>query len=137
GRRRPMRQHLKDFLAYLRLNRGVSPHTVRAYESDISQYLVFVAKTRDRWVSELPPADLDPELLSAHVAELGRAGAARSSVARKISAVRTFARWLRREGYVDHDPAATAVSPRRHQSLPVHLTEADMARLLDQPDASQ
>ncbi|MGH9175879.1 MAG: tyrosine-type recombinase/integrase, partial [Vicinamibacterales bacterium] len=64
---------------------------------------------------------------------LGRAGEARSSVARKVSALRSFVRYLRREGHLEHDPAALAVAPRREQTLPVHLTERDMARLLETP----
>ena len=131
-----MKAHLKEFLSYLRLNRNASAHTIRAYESDISQYLIFVGKLCDRWVSELTPEDLQAETVRAHVAELGRAGEARSSVARKVSALRTFVRYLRREGYIEHDPTALTVAPKREQTLPVHLTEQDMEKLLDQPDAS-
>ena len=132
-----MKAHLKEFLAYLRLNRNASPHTIRAYESDITQYLIFVGKLRDRWVSELTPADLQSETVRAHVAELGRAGEARTSVARKVSALRTFVRYLRREGHLEHDPTALTVAPKRQQTLPVHLTEQDMERLLEQPDVTQ
>lgn len=132
-----MKAYLKDFLAYLRLNRHASDHTVRAYESDLSQYLIFVGKLRDRWVSELTPADLQPDTVRAHIAELGRSGDARSSVARKVSALRTFVRYLRREGHLHHDPTALTVAPKREQTLPVHLTEQDMETLLSQPDGSQ
>jgi integrase/recombinase XerC len=130
-----MKAQLKEFLAHLRLNRNASEHTIRAYESDISQYLIFVGKLRDRWMSELTSADLEPDTVRAHIAELGRAGEARSTVARKLSALRTFVRYLRREGEIGHDPTALAVAPRREQTLPVHLTEQDMATLLEQPDA--
>ena len=132
-----MKAQLKDFLAYLRLNRHASAHTVRAYESDITQYLIFVGKLSDRWVSELTPTDLQPETVRAHIAELGRAGEARTSVARKVSALRTFVRYLRREGWLQHDPTALTVAPKRDQNLPVHLTEQEMETLLAQPDASQ
>jgi integrase/recombinase XerC len=132
-----MKAHLKEFLAYLRLNRNASEHTLRAYESDITQYLIFVAKLRDCWVSELSPSDLQTDSVRAHVAELGRVGEARSTVARKVSALRTFVRYLRREDVMQHDPTALAVAPRREQTLPVHLTEQDMETLLAQPDATQ
>jgi integrase/recombinase XerC len=132
-----MKVLLKEFLAYLRLNRNASAHTIRAYDSDISQYLIFVGKLTDRWVSDLTPADLLPETVRAHVAELGRAGDARSSVARKVSSLRTFVRYLRREGHLEHDPTALTVAPRRDQTLPAHLTELEMLRLLEQPDATQ
>lgn len=132
-----MKALLKDFLAYLRFNRNASAHTIRAYDSDISQYLIFVGKLADRWVSELTPADLRPDTVRAHIAELGRIGEARSSVARKVSALRTFVRYLRREGHLEHDPTSLTVPPRREQTLPSHLTEQEMERLLEQPDATQ
>jgi integrase/recombinase XerC len=132
-----MKELLKEFLSHLRLNRNASAHTVRAYQSDLSQYLIFVGKLHDCWVNELRPDQLTADTVRAHLAELGRVGEARSSVARKISALRTFVRYLRREGYIEHDPTGLAIAPRREQTLPVHLTEQEMVQLLEQPDASQ
>ena len=85
-----MRDHLKAFLAYLKLNRHVSPHTVRAYESDVSQYLAFVAGETGKKMSALGPADLDLDSVRLHIAELNKADKARSTVARKLSGLRTF-----------------------------------------------
>ena len=48
-----MREHLKAFLQYLKLNRHLSPHTVRAYESDVTQYLAFVASENGKKMSQL------------------------------------------------------------------------------------
>ena len=129
-----MRDHLKSFLAYLKLNRHVSPHTVRAYDSDVSQYLAFVAADRGKKMSELGPADLDMHSVRAHLVELNKAGKARSSVARKLSGLRTFIKYLRREEVIDHDPAAMAVAPRRDQTIPTHLSEPEVARLIETPD---
>lgn len=128
-----MRDHLKAFLASLRLGRHASAHTVRAYESDITQYLAWVAADRDRKISELTPGDLDLASVRAHLAALGRAGRARSSVARKLSALRTFVRYLRAEEIMDHDPAALAVAPKRDQTIPTYLSEPEIARLLETP----
>jgi len=129
-----MREHLKAFLAYLKLNRHVSPHTVRAYESDVSQYLAFVASETGKKMSELGPADLDMNSVRLHIAELNKADKARSSVARKLSALRTFVKYLRREEIIDHDPAAMAVAPKRDQTIPTHLSEPEVARLIETPD---
>ncbi|OFW37976.1 MAG: hypothetical protein A3J29_04600 [Acidobacteria bacterium RIFCSPLOWO2_12_FULL_67_14b] len=128
-----MRDHLKAFLAYLKLNRHVSPHTVRAYESDVTQYLAWVAREKDRKISALTPVDLDLTSVQSHLADLGKAGKARSSVARKLSALRTFVRYLRREELIEHDPTARAVAPRRDQTLPTHLSEPEIARLIETP----
>jgi integrase/recombinase XerC len=126
---------LKAFLEHLRYNRNVSPHTIRAYESDIGQYLAWTAAERHSQIRHLSPSDLDPGSIRSHLAEIGRRGDARSSMGRKLSALRTFLRYLRREGHVDEDPAALATAPRREQTLPVHLSEQEMTRLLETPDA--
>jgi integrase/recombinase XerC len=132
-----MKDWLREFLDYLSLNRNASAHTVRAYESDVSQYLAWVATERGRRIGELVPGDLTADNARAHVAELSRKGEATASVARKVSALRSFARYLRREGALVEDPTKWLVAPRRDQRLPAHLTEADMERLLETPDASQ
>ncbi len=131
-----MRDHLKAFLLYLKLNRHVSPHTVRAYESDITQFLAWVAADRQRKLSTLTPADLDLTSVRRHLADLNRAGQARSSVARKLSALRTFVKYLRREELMEHDPTAMAVAPRRDQTIPTHLSEPEMARLIEMPSTA-
>ena len=130
-----MRELLDAFLEYLHYNRNASDQTIRAYESDITQYLAWLATDRRRTIGALVPADFDTSSVRLHVADLGRAGEARSSVARKVSALRTFVRYLRREGHIEHDPTALAVAPRREQTLPVHLSEREMAKLLEMPDA--
>jgi len=134
GAEQPLvREHLKEFLAYIKLNRHVSPHTVRAYESDITQYLAWVAGDKQRKMSGLTVADLDLTSVRAHLAELNKAGKARSSVARKLSALRTFVKYLRREELIEHDPTAMAVAPKRDQTIPTHLSEPEMARLIEMP----
>ena len=130
-----MRDHLKAFLQYLKLNQHVSPHTVRAYDTDVTQYLAFVAGETGKKMSELAPSDLDMDSVRAHVAELNKAGKARSSVARKLSGLRTFIKYLRREDVLDHDPAAMAVAPKRDQTIPTHLSEPEIARLIETPDS--
>lgn len=129
-----MRDHLKAFLAYLKLNRHVSPHTVRAYESDVTQYLAWVASQTGKKMSQLEPNDLDMTSVRGHIADLNRAGKARSSVARKLSGLRTFVRYLRREEIIEHDPTAMAVAPKRDQTIPTHLSEPEIERLIESPN---
>lgn len=131
-----MTDQLKSFLAYLRFNRNASPHTVRAYESDVSQFLEFVASDRGVPVAKLSARDLTPTAVRTYLAELSRRGDARSSMARKLSGLRTFVRYLRREGVLDDDPAGLAVAPRRDQTLPAHLSEDEMTRLLETPSTA-
>ena len=131
-----MTKQLRAFLDYLRLNRNASAHTVDAYESDIAQFLAFAAQHRSLTLETLEPTHLDLGAIRGFMADLYRQGHARTSVARKLSALRAFGRYLRREGWIESDPAALAVGPKREQKIPAHLSEDEMSRLLEMPDAS-
>ena len=131
-----MRDHLKAFLEHLRLNETASAHTVRAYDSDLSQYLAFLASEAGCRMSELTSSHLDHVGARAFMADLGKRGQAKSSAARKLSAIRAFGRYLRREGVLEGDPAALVGTPRREQRIPNHLAVAEMTAMLDAPDTT-
>ena len=138
AQRRPtMKDALAEFLEHLRLNENASQHTVRAYESDLSQFLVFLAARGSRTRAQLTVADVDHLSIREFLGDLHRRGNTRSSAARKLAAIRTFGRYLRREGILEGDPAALVGTPKREQRLPAHLGEAEMSALLDMPDGSQ
>ncbi|MBF8300710.1 MAG: xerC 3 [Acidobacteria bacterium] len=124
------------FLDHLRLNRNTSVHTVSAYQSDLSQLLVFAAKHLEKAQDRVTPGDVDVPVIRAYLAELYRLGQTRSSVARKLSALRTFVRFLRREGWIEADPTALTLSPKREHRVPAHLSVDEMSRLLEAPDTS-
>ena len=126
---------LRDFLDHIRLNRNVSAHTVAAYESDLSQFIAFAAEQSGRR-SALAPRHLDLALIRGFLGDLHRRRQSRATVARKVSAVRAFFRYLRREGLVESDPAALVVAPKREQKVPAHLSVDEMSQLLEAPDAS-
>ena len=127
---------LREFLQFLRLNRNVSPHTLAAYDSDVSQFLGFAAAQRGCSVKALAPDEFDLDTVRGFMEQLHKRGLSRSSVARKLSVLRTFTRFLRREGHIEHDPAALAVAPKREQKIPAHLSVDEMAQLLDMPDVT-
>jgi integrase/recombinase XerC len=131
-----VKDHLREFLEYLRLNRNASDHTVGAYESDLSQILTFASAHLQKPRNDIEPPDLQLPVIRAFMAHLYKQGQSRSSVARKLSALRTFVRFLRREGWIESDPAALAVSPRRESRVPAHLSVDEMSRLLEMPDTS-
>jgi len=131
-----VRDHLKAFVEHLRLNENASAHTVRAYESDLSQYLAFLASHLGRRVSELTPADLDHLNARAFLGDRNRQGNSKASAARKLSAIRAFGKYLRREGILEGDPAALVGTPKREQRIPNHLAVDEMSKLLDTPDTS-
>ena len=131
-----MTSQLEAFVDHLRLNRNTSVHTSAAYQSDLAQLIEFTAGHLEKPVKRLRPRDLDLKVVRAYMAELHRRGQSRASVARKLSALRTFVRFLRREGWIDSDPAALAQAPRREHKVPAHLSMDEMTTLLEMPDVS-
>jgi integrase/recombinase XerC len=131
-----MTPQLETFVEHLRLNRNASIHTVSAYRSDLTQLVAFTALHLGKASDRLTPGDLDLSVVRAYMAKLYREGQSRSSVARKLSSLRTFVRFLRREGWIDDDPVVLALSPRRDRKVPAHLSIDEMTRLLDAPDGS-
>jgi integrase/recombinase XerC len=125
--------HLRAFLQFLRLNRNASVHTVRAYESDLSQFLGHTATGLGVKRSALMAADLDRSALRGFLAHLHDVGQSRATAARKLAAARTFLRYLRREGVIDSDPGALIATPKREVRMPAHLSEAEMDALLSAP----
>src|SRR5206468_7006124 len=127
---------LKAFLQFLRLNRNASVHTVRAYESDLTQFLGHAAAEADLKRADLDLGKIDRGTIRSFLAHLHTDGQSRATAARKLAAVRTFLRYLRREGLVDGDPGALVATPKREVRMPAHLSEDDMARLLAAPPDS-
>ncbi|MFP4057987.1 MAG: tyrosine recombinase XerC [Candidatus Brocadiia bacterium] len=121
---------LDRFLGYLDGERDCSPQTLRAYSSDLVGFLDFVA----------PDAAFDPTQttilqLRHYLAHLRQSGAARTTIARKVASLRSFYRFLVREGVVSHNPASDLAVPRRERHLPNFLDEDEVERLLAAPDS--
>lgn len=131
-----MKELLRHFLEHLELNENASAHTVRAYDSDLSQFITFLAAHLKRRRPDLGPGDFDYRHIRAFLTDLHKRGNSRASAARKLAAIRSFGRYLRREGHIEGDPAALVGTPKREQRLPAHLGESEMSRLLEMPDAS-
>jgi integrase/recombinase XerD len=115
---------LLDFLAYLELERGLSRNTLEAYRSDLLQLGEFLDR-RGLSATRATHGDL-AEFLSG-------LGVAPSTLARKVACLRSFYRYLRREGTIEHDPTADLRGPRKPQRLPRVLTREQVARLIEQP----
>jgi integrase/recombinase XerC len=128
---------LRDFLSFLRLNRNASEHTVRAYDSDLSQLLDFMSAEYHKPRPELQPAEITRPIIRGFLADLFRQGDSRATAARKLAAVRSFLRYLKREGFIESDPGLLVATPKREEKIPKHLEVEEMSRLLETPDTSQ
>ena len=128
-----MIEHLKRFLQFLALNRNASAHTVRAYKSDLTQFIGYAAAQADLKKRDLQPSQLDREALRGFLGQLHKQHLSRATAARKLAAARTFLRYLRREGLIDDDPGLLVATPKRDIRMPSHLSENEMLALLDAP----
>jgi integrase/recombinase XerC len=128
-----MTGHLKDFLQFLRLNRNASPHTVRAYQSDLMQFFDHVAARRGVSRRDLEAPALDRAAIRGFLGSVHERRQSRATTARKLAAVRAFLRYLRRESVIDQDPAALIATPKQAVRMPAHLSEGEMSRLLAVP----
>jgi len=131
-----MKDILKDFLQHLR-RRDVSRHTVTAYENDVATFLKHTSQIRQKPLDELTPADVDAFAIRAFLGELHRQRISASSSARKLSAIRTFVKFLRRDDLIEDDPSSLVAAPKKPETIPAHLTINEMNRLLEMPDTTQ
>lgn len=128
-----LRTHLDAFVEHLRLVEGRSPHTVRAYRGDVGALLQHLSSPAGRMGGT--GADglrtLDLAVLRSWLAAQAGAGVARSTLARRTAAARTFTAWAQRSGRLELDPGARLVAPRRHRTLPAVLRQEQARVALD------
>ena len=132
---------LTQFLDHLRYERNVSAHTLRNYESDLRQFIDYVApakadgKTGSQKREEPGLAQIDHLTIREWLATLHSDHKKKTSIARKLAALRTFFQFLVREGIVEANPAKIVATPRKEKKLPVHLSIEDAVRFIETPDA--
>ncbi|HEX2060763.1 MAG TPA: tyrosine recombinase XerC [Thermoanaerobaculia bacterium] len=132
-----MQNEIGDFLDYLTYERNVSPNTITAYRDDLESFIGFLCNdymTMGR--DQLELRRVDHLTIRSYLAHLSRRKLSRASVARHLSALRTFFKYLVREGIVEANPARTVATPKREKHLPTVLQTSDVALLLEQPDPS-
>lgn len=116
------------FLEYLRYERGASPQTIEGYRGDLKAFESFY-KGID---STLSWEDIDSDLVRGWVMRLMEQGQKASSVQRRMSALRSFYRFLLLRGHVKHDPTYGLKAPKKERLLPAFIREEEMQRLLEQ-----
>jgi integrase/recombinase XerD len=121
-----------DFLAYLELERGLSRNTLEAYRSDLLQFGEFLGR-RGLGIAEVRHGDIADFLSELATGGAERPPVAAATLARKVAALRSFYRHLRREGVLEHDPTAELRGPRKTRTLPRVLSREEVARLLSEP----
>ncbi len=113
------------YIAYLQKVRQYSPHTIRAYESDIKRYVLWVKR------EGLEPLTLTHLDVRGYLFELKMGGSAPKTIARNLSSIKQLYAWLEGEGHIEVDPCSTLTSPKLARLLPHVIAEGDMQRFLD------
>jgi integrase/recombinase XerC len=120
---------LAKFIKHLGVEKNYSDHTLLNYRMDLEEFFRFLGHDR--------VADVDYPALRRYLAELRVKQLRPRSVARKLSSLRTFFRYLQREGVVQKNPAALVVTPKLDKTLPHFLTEGEAVKLMDSPSGNK
>ena len=117
------KQYLEDFKTYLSVEKNFSEHTLSAYSSDIVSFIL--------WLNNTSCIDVDFNKLREYLHFIQRFDYKKTTIARKIAAIRTFYKFLFRERYIDSNPAISLSAPKRPKSLPKFLTPEEVERILN------
>lgn len=125
-----MQREISQFLRHLHVERGSSPHTVKAYREDLESLVEYFAGEDGRCPD---PGTISAVDLRGYLAALHDAGFAKTSIARKLASLRSFYRFGQREGWVESNPAKALRNPRKGRKLPHFLTTREIGQLLAAP----
>ncbi|MBT0665390.1 tyrosine recombinase XerC [Geobacter pelophilus] len=124
---------IEQFCRYLETEKNVSPHTLAAYRSDLEQFAGFVREELGE--SALPEA-VGHLLIRRFLAKLAK-GHARSSIGRKLAAIRSWYRYLVRQGRMEQNPAELVSTPKKEKTVPYHLSIDDVTALVEAPTGTE
>jgi site-specific recombinase XerD len=119
---------VKQFLIYLRSVRNASPHTIRSYDNDLAQFLTFLTPPGTAMPS---PQEVTHLMIREFVAHLHDLKLEKSSIARKLAAIRSFFKFAVREGMVMRNPARMVATPKLPKRIPAVLSAEDLNAFLD------
>ncbi|MBK9335700.1 MAG: tyrosine-type recombinase/integrase [Lewinellaceae bacterium] len=120
--------HQESFFQYLALERRLSPHTLTAYQSDISGFITFI--TENQCLTSV--SEVRHLHIRAWAASQMQDGQSARSVNRRLSCLNTYFKYLKKRGWVDHDPMRKVTAPKMGKRLPVFVQESEMAMLFAQ-----
>ncbi len=120
-----MNRYLDKFLSYLEVEKNYSSHTLLNYKIDLEEFCIFVGK--------MPISKVDYLTLRKFLAHLRAKQLKSRSLARKLSAIRSFFKFLQREGHVENNPAALITTPKLEKTLPKFLDEDEVVQFLEAP----
>ena len=122
-----MTKSKESFIQYLKTEKRYSSHTVESYSNDLDQFSVFLTTLGQ----SDDPAEASSHDIRAWIVDLIESGKSTVTVHRKISCLRVFFKYMRKEGFMQGDPMQKVALPRKEKKLPVFIEEKTMDKLLD------
>lgn len=129
-----MRDGLADFLRHLAVERNASAHTVKSYREDLTQALSFFAERLS--TKDPQPRQLTTRLIRSYLAWLHEQHYSRSTIARRLASLRSWCRFLCRQGTLTSNPALGLRGPRQEKKLPTFMAQQEVEQLLSAPQES-
>lgn len=124
-------REISQFLSYLKHEKNASPHTITSYKRDLTQLDEYLEEKKVKL------RDIDNIVLRAFLATLYEKKNKKSTIARKLAAIRSFFQFCMRKGWLEDNPAKVVATPRLESHVPSFLSEKEMARFLDLPKSDK
>jgi integrase/recombinase XerD len=125
-----MEQLIGSFLTVLRVERNLSPHTIRAYGTDLADFHAWTQR------EQLGLEEVEHKAARRYLAEMDRARYSRTTINRRLSAIKAFFSWLVETGHLADDRLSVVSGPKLSRRLPVTFTTEDVKRLLEAHDCT-
>lgn len=129
-----MYSHIDNFLIYLKVERNASPRTVESYQKDLFNGLDFFSSVLKKEDNAVTPEEINHQVFRHYLAHLRQQGLARTTVARRLAAWRSFYKYLLREKVIEENSLSRVLSPKLEKRLPRFLYEGEAATLVEAPD---
>jgi len=123
---------VNDFLEYLEKERSYSPHTIKAYKTDLIQFSLFVKEYGG--TGSFNVSSVDKKTVQHFVGSLTEKGLSPKSTGRKLASIKSFFRYLLKHAHVESNPASTVKAPKQHASLPKFLQKEVLEQILSHSD---
>lgn len=125
---------IEKYLRFLKVERNASPHTITSYKNDLSTFVNFCTIQQEIESEEIDINTITRLTIRLWLGDLSDKGLAKSSISRKVAALRSFFKYCFKRGHIDKNPAHLLVVPKKDKTLPKTVTSADLERLLESVD---
>lgn len=126
-----MKELIKKYLKYLKIERNSSDHTITSYQNDLTQLLDFASRHLEQNEESVDISKIDRLIIRLWLGELTEDGMARNTIARKVAAVRSFFKYCYKRSYISKNPAHLLIIPKKEHRLPKTIQASEISEMMD------